>query len=172
MSRLQRIDIRSEVDAPIDTVWRSIASPAGVSGEMWPYVRKVLPRSVYRIGPAELRAGHRLGPSMLLLFGLVPIDCDDLRVTHVEPGRRVRAESVTLALRSWRHERALRQVGERTEILDRVVFRSRLPLRMIPGFDEALRSAVAYLFRHRHRRLHELVGPAPAYRRWGMHAWS
>ncbi|RDI67803.1 hypothetical protein [Nocardia pseudobrasiliensis] len=153
----QHIRVRSEVDAPLDTVWKSITSAEGINAELRPYVRMLTPRGAYDLDIGNVTDGTRLGHSVLLLFGVVPFDYDDITVAEIEPGRRFREESTMLSMRSWTHERTLREIDGRTEVTDAVSFHTRLPLSLIPGTDRALRATVAFLFRHRHQRLRRVL---------------
>jgi hypothetical protein len=85
----------------------------------------------------DIRPGTRAGRSWILLFGLIPVDYDDLGIAELEPGRRFLERSTMLSMGFWEHERLAGAI-------------------------------VAFLFRHRHRRLADLCvirASAPASRR-------
>ena len=66
----------------------------------------------------ELPLGVPICRSWLFLFGIVPIDYDDITIADCEPGRRFREESTTLNMRSWSHERVLRDLPGGCEVTD------------------------------------------------------
>ncbi len=149
----QRIDMVSVVDAPIQDVWAAVTSPEGINVELRPYLRMTVPGPFRGRTIADIEPGTRLGRSYFLLFGALPIDFDDITVADIDPGRRFREQSTMMSMSSWVHERTLRAVGERTEVVDAVSFVPRAPLGLIPGWGVLLRMALSFLFRHRHRRL-------------------
>jgi hypothetical protein len=96
-----------------------------------------------------------LGRSWVLLFGLIPIDYDDLVLEQIDPGRGFLERSSMLSQRLWEHERTIEPVDPNTcEIADRVAWEPRLP---IPG--RLLRPLFEAVFRHRHRQLRRHFGP-------------
>ncbi len=158
----QRITAATEIDAPIDRVWAAVTSPEGINAELRPYLRMTIPGPFRGRTIADIEPGTNLGRSFFLLFGVVPIDFDDITVAEIDAGRRFREESSMMSMSVWVHERTLRSVGDRTEVSDSVRFVPRAPLGLIPGWGRVLRTVLAFLFRHRHRRLRELFSPATA----------
>jgi len=98
--------------------------------------------------------GERIGRSWILLFGLVPFDYDDLTLVRLEPGRGFLERSTMLSQRLWEHERTIAPDGRGgCRIADRVCWQPRL------GFPaRPLRPAIAWFFRHRHKRLRRRFG--------------
>lgn len=150
-----------EIDAPIDRVWAAVTSPAGINAELLPYLRMTVPRRFRGRTIDDIEPGTRLGRSYFLLFGILPIDFDNITVAEIDSGRRFREESTMLSMSVWVHERTLREVGEGlTEVSDAVHFVPRAPLGLVPGWGSVLRAVLAFLFRHRHRRLRETLSAA------------
>ena len=56
--------------------------------------------------------GERIFRSWVLLFGVLPIDYDDLTLIALEPGRGFHERSRMLSMRVWEHERTLEPDGE------------------------------------------------------------
>ncbi|RMI32701.1 SRPBCC family protein [Nocardia stercoris] len=154
----ERVVRTSLVDAPVAAVWAAVTTPAGFNAELWPYLRMTVPRPFRGATIADVTPGMHIGRSVLLLFGVLPIDYDDITIAEIDEGRRFREESAMLSMRPWIHERALRPVGDRTEVTDTLTFAPRPPLALVPGAGAVLRGIVAALFRHRHRRLGSLLG--------------
>lgn len=146
--------VTSIVDAPPAEVWQRVTTPAGVNHELMPIVRMTWPPDVEALTPETVTPGVRLFRSWLLLFGVLPIDYDDLTVAEIEPGRRFLERSAMLSQRRWEHERTLEPVGEgATRVTDRLAHEPRLGLPsalFTPGFR--------LTFRWRHRRLRAWFG--------------
>jgi len=65
--------------------------------------------------------------SVLLLFGVLPVDVHSLALASLVPGRGFLESSSSLLHRRWIHERVLDAEGDGTRICDRVYFECRLP---------------------------------------------
>jgi ligand-binding SRPBCC domain-containing protein len=153
VAKMQRIHRVSQVDAPIEDVWAAITSPEGINYELSPYLRMTVPARFKGATIAGLEPGTHLGRSYLLLFGVLPIDYDDITLAEIDQGTRFREQSTMMSMQSWVHERTLRRVGDRTEVSDAVSFVPRAPMRFIPGWSWLVAAFIGFLFRHRHRRL-------------------
>jgi hypothetical protein len=62
---------------------------AGVNAELMPFVRMTFPRGAERIDKATAAAGKPLFRSVLLLFGVLPIDVHRLALVKLDPGGRL-----------------------------------------------------------------------------------
>jgi hypothetical protein len=158
MSRA-RIEERSRLDVDRERLWARITTPAGVGDELRPLLRMTVPpRLRGGLGNGGLPTGEVLGRSWILLFGLVPIDYDDITVVRLDPGRGFLERSPMLSQRFWQHERTLDDAPDGTCVVtDRVEFEPRLP---VPA--AWLAPVVRTVFRHRHRRLRRRFGGRPA----------
>jgi ligand-binding SRPBCC domain-containing protein len=143
----------STLPAAAEDVWARAVTPEGINDELRPLLRMTMPRSLRGGTISEVPLGEPLGRSWILLFGLVPVDYDDLGLAERGPGFRFLERSTMLTMSSWEHERSVRPVGEGCEVTDRLTFRLRRPLAAVPGFAGLARAIVARLFAHRHRRL-------------------
>ncbi len=129
-------------------------TPEGVNGELMPIVRMTLPRGVDRLDIATVPVGERIGRCWILLFGLIPIDWDDLTLERLDPPNGFHERSSLASMRVWEHERWIEPVpGGGCVLRDRVSFEPRLPL---PA--RALLPLYRTVFRHRHRRLRARFG--------------
>jgi len=151
------ISISSQLNTPPDLVWERVMTPDGINDEMRPWLRMTLPRGVERLDPESIEVGAPIGRSWILLFGLLPFDYDEVCLVRLEPGRSFLERSRMLSQRIWEHERTLEPTGGGCLITDRVSWQPRLGL---PG--RPLRPAIAWFFRHRHRRLRRHFGGSPA----------
>jgi ligand-binding SRPBCC domain-containing protein len=101
-----------------------------------------------------VEVGVPLGRSWILLGRVLPVDYDDLCLAELEPGRRFLERSRTLSFSVWQHERIVEAEGEgRCRVTDRLGFELKRGIVWIPGVARLASAVVAFLFRHRHRRL-------------------
>jgi hypothetical protein len=128
-------------------------TPAGINDELRPLLRMTMPPSLHGKTISEVPLGEPLGRSWILLFGLVPVDYDDLGLAERGPGFRFLERSKMLSMSSWEHERTVAPAEPGCEVTDRLTFRLRGPLAAAPGSARLARAIVARLFAHRHRRL-------------------
>lgn len=130
-------------------------SAEGINAELGPLLRMTVPRGLGDLELARLEPGH-IGRSWILLFGLLPIDYDDLALERIEPGRGFLERSTMLSQRHWEHERTIEpQPDGGCTICDRIAWEPRPPL---PG--RLLRPLFGAVFRHRHRQLRRHFGAA------------
>jgi len=157
MRRRAEFEIGSRLDAPAAAVWERAMSAEGINAELRPLLQMTVPRGLDSLDLHELEPGP-LGRSWLLLFGLVPLDYDQIGLARIEPGRGFLERSTMLSQRLWEHERTIEPaaVGSGATLVDRLAWEPRLPL---PG--RLLRPLIAALFRHRHRQLRAHFGGSP-----------
>jgi ligand-binding SRPBCC domain-containing protein len=157
---LKTVVQKSLVAAPPAEVWARAVSPEGINHELSPFLRMTMPRSIRGRTIDDVPVGVPLGKSWLLLFGFLPVDFDDLSLAERGPGLRFLERSSMLTMSLWQHERTIEPEGDGANVTDRLSFELRRPMRWIPGFHAFAARTVAFLFRHRHRRLAEQYGPA------------
>jgi ligand-binding SRPBCC domain-containing protein len=143
----------SLLHAPRDEVWAVISTFAGINDEFRPLFRMTAPRRVRRDGLAAVEVGRRVCRSWVLLFGVLPVDYDDITLARLDPPNGFLERSAMLSQRVWEHERTLEAAGEHCRLSDRVHYEPRLP---VP--DALLRALYRFVFRHRHRRLRRRFG--------------
>ena len=148
----------STLPAAAEAVWARAVTPEGINDELRPLLRMTMPPSLRGMSIAEAPLGERLGRSWILLFGLLPVDYDDLGLAERGPGFRFLERSTMLSMSSWEHERTVRPAGEGCEVTDRLAFQLRRPLAVVPGSARLAAAIVARLFAHRHRRLASILG--------------
>jgi hypothetical protein len=152
MSRRAEFRISSSLRAEPAAVWERAMSAEGINSELGPLLRMTVPRGLDTLDLHSLQPG-RLGRSWILLFGVLPVDYDDIGLERIEAGRGFLERSTMLSQRLWEHERTIEPGGEGSTIVDRVAWEPRLPL---PA--SWLRPLFAATFRHRHRRLRRHFG--------------
>jgi ligand-binding SRPBCC domain-containing protein len=148
------VEQQSVLAAPPEAVWERVSTFEGINDELGPVLRMTAPASVRSLDPADVVLGERIFRSWVLLFGVLPIDYDDLTLIALEPGRGFHERSSMLSMRVWEHERTLELDGAAgCRVRDRLSFEPRLP-----GMGPLLERIVRATFSHRHRRLRRRFG--------------
>jgi ligand-binding SRPBCC domain-containing protein len=144
---------RSLLLAPRTEVWSRVSTASGINDELRPLLRMTAPARLRREGLARVEVGRRICRSFVLLFGVLPVDYDDITLVRLDPPAGFLERSRMLSQRVWEHERTLEQVPEGCVLSDRVSYEPRLA---VP--DRILRALYGAVFRHRHRRLRRRFG--------------
>jgi ligand-binding SRPBCC domain-containing protein len=150
---VRTVQLESRLSAPAPTVWERVSTFDGINHELGPLLRMTAPASVRALEPDDVVLGERIFRSWVLLFGVLPIDFDDLTLVALEPGRGFHERSRMLSMRVWEHERRLTPDGDGCLVADRLRFDPR-----VPGSGPLLERIVRATFRHRHRRLRGSFG--------------
>jgi ligand-binding SRPBCC domain-containing protein len=145
--------IASRLCAPPERVWAHATSMAGINHELAPLLRMTHPPEMTTLGDLSPPLGTPLFRSIILLFGVLPIDFDDVTLEAIEPGRGFRERSRTLSQREWIHERSCEPVEGGVRVTDRITFEPR-----VSGAATLLAPLLHLVFRNRHRKLVGLFG--------------
>ena len=149
---MHRFRVSSRLAASPDEVWSRAVSVEGINHELGPWVRMTVPRGL------DIDALHlgQLGRSWILLFGMLPVDYDDIGLAVFEEGRGFRERSTMASARAWHHDRELVPLpAGGTRVVDEIGFEPRV------GAFAGLQAFVFQaMFRHRHRRLRRHFGVA------------
>jgi RimJ/RimL family protein N-acetyltransferase/ligand-binding SRPBCC domain-containing protein len=149
-------EVVSALAAAPDTVWRHAVSPAGVNHELGPFLRMSFPVGTTDLGDALGSAGRPRFRSHIRLFGLVPVEWDDVGIAAFEPGRRFLERSTLLTQRVWEHERVVTTDGDGCRVTDRLRFVPR-----VGALGPLHWAAFRTVFTWRHRRLRRRFGARP-----------
>ncbi len=153
MERERRaITTRTTLGAPPREVWARALSPEGINHELGPWMRMTVPAGLRGMTVENVPLGVPLGRSWILALGVIPFDCDNLRLAERGPGFRFLESSSMLSMKSWQHERRVQEIDDGCELCDRVQFELRRPLAAVPGLERVVLRLIAATFRHRHRR--------------------
>jgi ligand-binding SRPBCC domain-containing protein len=151
---VESLEQSSVVALPAPEMWARATSPGGINDELRPILRMTMPALLRGKTIDDVEVGVPLGRSWILLFGLIPVDYDDLFLAELEPGHRFLERSSMLSMRVWQHERSVEPIDAKScRVTDRLSFELRRPMAWIPASARLARAIVAALFRHRHRRL-------------------
>jgi hypothetical protein len=164
MSGEGEVVVASTVAAPAAVVWARVVTVAGVNDELGPWLKMTVPKGLRDQGDDlnidDVPLHEVLGRSWVKLFGVIPVDYDDLKLVEREPGRRFQEDSRLFSLEMWKHERVVEPVGESAcTVTDTLRFRPRRPLAWMPGSNGFVAAIIRALFRHRHRRLVRRFAP-------------
>jgi ligand-binding SRPBCC domain-containing protein len=148
---------RSRLPAAPERVWEHVSTMEGVNYELAPLFRMTHPPGVDRIDESLGELGRPVFRSRVLLFGLIPVDYDDITIVRLDPGRGFLERSPLGTQRLWEHERVIQPDGAGCELVDRVAHDPRVPVA-----QRAQSALLRRVFHHRHRRLRRRFGGQPA----------
>jgi ligand-binding SRPBCC domain-containing protein len=143
----------SVLSASPEAVWQWVSTFEGINDELRPLMRMTAPGRIRALEPSDVVLGERIFRSWVLLFGVVPIDFDDLTLVALEPGRGFQERSRMMSMRVWEHDRTLTPEGDGCRVVDRLGLEPRLP-----GTGPLLERFIRMTFRHRHKRLRRHFG--------------
>ena len=143
----------SDLEAPAEVVWKHATDIHAINQEFVPFLRMTAPRGADAIDESNVVLGKRLFRSWILLFGVLPVDYDDLTIVELEPGRRFLERSPMLTQRLWTHERIVEPRAGGCSLTDRISFEPK-----IPAFADAQLPIFRAVFRYRHYRLVRMFG--------------
>ena len=142
------VERSSVVSARSADVWARVVTPEGINDEFWPWLTMSMPTEAAGLSIDTLELGKPVGRSWIRLFGVLPVDYDDLTIAELEPGRRFLEQSRLFSAPQWQHERLVEPVDAATSrITDRLSFTPRR------GFGLLARPLIELIFWYRHRRL-------------------
>jgi len=153
------VEQSSVLGRPAAEVWDRAVTEEGINDELAPILRMTMPARLRGKTVDTVEVGVPLGRSWILLFGVLPVDYDDLRLAELEPGRRFLERSRTLSFSVWQHERVIEPSGTGCRVTDRLGFELKRAIAWIPGAARLATAIVGFLFRHRHRRLARATHP-------------
>lgn len=145
---LKRVERSSVVAAPSADVWARVITPEGINDEFRPWLTMSIPVGVEGLTVDNVEPGTLIGRCWIRLFGVIPVDYDDLTIVELEPGRRFLEQSTLFSAPQWQHERVVEPIDATTSrVTDRLEFTPRR------GFGLTARPLIQLIFWHRHRRL-------------------
>lgn len=150
---MRRFEVASVLPVQPSRLWPELLDARRVNAELAPWLRMTFPQRLTENIAAGWQPGVRQHRSWILLFGLLPVEYDDLTFESVDPPRGFRERSTLLSQRRWCHERTLTGVPEGCLLLDRLSLDSRL--RCLEPLSAWIFERV---FRWRHRRLRRYHG--------------
>lgn len=153
MAKEEVVSVTTVLKAPGEEIWSRVSTPEGIAYELAPWLSMTFPESVKALAPETVPLGRRLCRSWILLFGLIPVDFDDVTLVALDPPRSFLEASPMLSMKRWRHERVLEPVPGGTALTDTLSFSPRLE-----AAAPLARLVVKALFNHRHRRLARMFG--------------
>ncbi len=150
--------IASRLQASAERVWAHASSFEGVNRELGPLLRMTYPRRFAVLTPETVPLGRFAFRSWIQLFGLIPVEYDDITLVELEPGRMFHEVSRQMAAREWRHRRTVIPDGPGCILQDEIAFVPRWPA---AGPIQARVFRLVFELRHRFLRRHFKGAPAP-----------
>ena len=153
---MHRISIQTTLLCPQAAVWDRISTMHGVNDELYPILRMTCPDMSMRISKELVNVHQKpLFRSWLLLFGILPIEYDDINLKSVLEGQSFSERSEMALMSEWHHDRFLETDAAGTVVTDNLAFSPRFGM-----IGWLLVMIVKCLFQHRHRRLKTIFGCA------------
>jgi len=129
-------------------LWDNIHTFERVNFELFPMMKMTTP-SAYKIMPLEnFPVNVFVFKSIVLLFGLIPIEVSSIRLKFVKKNEGFIEESKMLLSRDWKHTRNLSNVDGKCKLEDIIEVRPRWFL-----LKPVLWVFIKLLFANRHRRV-------------------
>ncbi|EFQ83551.1 hypothetical protein HMPREF0063_11214 [Aeromicrobium marinum DSM 15272] len=148
MGRQHVVTRESVVPAAADDVWSRAVTFDGIDHELRPWLSMTVPAGADGLSLDSVVPPHRVGRSWVRMFGVVPVDFDDITIAEVGPGRRFLERSRMFSAPVWQHERTVEPVDDHScRVRDELTFEPRR------GAGWVAPRVVGALFTHRHRRL-------------------
>jgi ligand-binding SRPBCC domain-containing protein len=154
---VRSVQQESVLSATTDAVWDRVSTFEGINDELRPLMRMTAPARIRALEPEDVVLGERLFRSWVLLFGVLPIDYDDLTLVALEPGRGFHERSRMMSMSVWEHQRWLMSENGGCRVVDQLSFKPRMP-----GMGPVIERFIRATFRHRHKRLRRHFGEAVA----------
>lgn len=145
------LHFESKLASSREAVWDWITSVDGISAEIWPFFQMTAPRHVKNIRDLAPKPGQRLFRSIILLFGVLPVDYSDLTLLEFDDGRGFLEQSPMLSMKLWRHERRIIEQNTGVIVMDQLTFEPRVAQGLVGWF-------VRTVFTHRHQILRRHFG--------------
>ena len=147
--------LKTNVAANPNSVWQHMTSIAGVNREFFPLLKMTGSRKYQRLDDHSEMLGKQLFRSWILLFGIVPVEYDDLCIIELVPGKKFVEASSMLMQKKWRHERSIEALPDfGSTIEDHICFEARFPILAPISYP-----IILALFKYRHFRLQQILGP-------------
>lgn len=138
--------MQSEIGISPEAFWAMPVMPQ-VNRELGPVARMTFPAALRETTLADCATGKDLFASIILLFGIFPVDVHRLRLDSKD-ARGFDERSASWMNRLWHHERRIEATPTGAVVTDTVEVRGRAPfltLLIMPVYRA--------IFRHRHAQL-------------------
>ena len=144
--------IESRVNADIERLYADLLTMDGVNYELMPVVKMTTPSKWASKHLKLWPVGTELFSSVILLFGVIPVDLHRFKLSEVnESGFKERSSSLTH--KEWNHNRTIKSSGSTCIVTDELEFIPKL------GFlGGVLVPVYTAIFKHRHIRLEAKYG--------------
>lgn len=143
--------VSSDLEVSPKEAWKLVGTMEGVNLELKPLAQMTFPKSKSEFNPNNIIIGKPLFRSWILLFGILPIDYDEITFQTLKTDVGFIESSKMLSQKLWQHERKLQPTPFGCKITDTIKFTPKLSFL---GFFYSFSFKLA--FRNRHRNLRRM----------------
>ena len=147
------LNYSSHLAATADILWKHALCMTSVNTELHPLIKMTFPKNQNYVNIKKDQLGTVIFKSIILLFGIIPIDIYEVTFIEFEEGKYFQECSPTLTQRCWKHRREIIPVPEGCIIRDRVELEPRNKLWRPIYYWFAKK-----IFNTRHKNLQRLFG--------------
>lgn len=104
--KIYTYEISSELNVNPALLWDAVVTPANINREFRPVLRMTFPKGTRRITKPVV-INQTIFRSWLLLFGVLPIEYDDIAFSEVVEGQMFHEKSSLFFVRTWEHIRRI-----------------------------------------------------------------
>tara|TARA_R110002072_G_scaffold77138_1_gene180281 strand:- start:8375 stop:8890 length:516 start_codon:yes stop_codon:yes gene_type:complete len=119
--KIYEFERSSELNASPSLLWDAAVTPANINREFRPVLRMTFPNDTRRI-TEPLVLNQTIFRSWLLLFGVLPIEYDDLAFSEIVEGQMFHEKSSMFFVRTWEHIRCITPVECGSRLTDTIRF--------------------------------------------------
>lgn len=141
--------IESRLSVDLEALQAHVSSMSGVNAELAPLIRMTAPKRWQQASLSEWQPGQHLFTSVILLFGVIPVDLHFFKLEQVTDQGFIEHSS-TLMNAHWRHTRQATIDGSSVLLRDELCYRSRIPV-----LDRLFLPVYRYVFTQRHQYLRQ-----------------
>ena len=146
--------VETSLAVDIDTLSMEQLNMVGVNYELGPVLKMSTPKQWREKPLAQWPEGETVFCSVILLFGILPVDLHWIQFKSVSQ-EGFSETSSSLTNRVWIHERRLVRAQHSTVVTDEIVYENRLGV-----LGKLLLPIYKIVFAHRHKRLAQKFGKA------------
>lgn len=140
-------EVRSEIVGSVEDISCELLNMGGVNYELFPFLRMTAPFDWSNKSLTTWPTDTHIFNSVILLFGLLPVDFHRFKFSKVWDSGFKEASS-SLVNREWKHERTIVQQGEYCAIQDVVEY-----VPKISFLGKIMKPVYKAIFGYRHKRL-------------------
>lgn len=151
-SKVIRFKIESKVNGNAEQLYLDLLTMGSVNYELMPVVKMTVPSKWASTHLKLWPIGTELFSSVILLFGIIPVDLHKFKLSKVNESGFKECSS-TLTNKEWNHSRTIKKLGSTCLVTDELEIFPRF--RFLGGVMAPIYKTI---FKHRHKRLYAKYG--------------